>query len=100
MVPRPCPILAQLLVVECCPFQYQGLGTAREFTFENTNWVNPDHQFVLTVDCMKMRRSMISVVHVHSDAIELANSRHYIPFLSISCCSYPSSSALCALASL
>ncbi len=71
MVPRPGPILLQLLSVKIHPLQKESQGSLGEGTCNDTRFEFHEY-FLILVPRVEMGRLMITVVHVDNNAVEAA----------------------------
>jgi len=74
-LPRKLPVLNQFLLVKVCPFKHEPQSSCREFAVNGTRF-HLDRDFVLAVNRVKMRESMLAVKYADHDTEESRNLRH------------------------
>jgi hypothetical protein len=57
------------------PFENQGKSAPRHLAFQNTQGSDVNQRFALSIERMKVRRSVIAPEHLYQDSVERADGR-------------------------
>jgi len=72
-LPRKLPVLNQFLLVKVCPPKHDPQGSWREFAVNGARF-QLDQDFVLAVNCVKVRDSMLAAEHSDHGAEESSSA--------------------------
>ena len=61
------------------PFENQGEGSPGHFAFQDVERPDVNQNFMLGIECVEMRWSVIAPEHLDQDSVERADGRHHAP---------------------
>jgi hypothetical protein len=63
----------------CRPFKHESQGSVRQLALDDFQCTDIYLGFLLSIECMEMRRSMISPKHLNHDSVKGADGRQLAP---------------------
>ena len=79
--PHPIPRKTQFVLMTTCPVKYKFALTAAQLSLTYGDRINVNRYCIAAVSSVKMRRVVVSGVHVYGNAIKSAEFRHCEPTL-------------------